>query len=198
MGMWSIVKKAINSKNPADADYKSLSELVDEVIEQTGFKKSVAVMGTLNEKINYLITQNLGGIALVASDEKQEIFFTTQKSYNAGYTDNIIAVFTPKVSGSVKLTFDVRKSTSASSAYCTTAVSTSSSFSGNNVAIDSYEGKNVSNRSLTFNVSANTSYYIYFGQSGGTNASITNYINNLALNYTIDTPKSVVMTTTTR
>lgn len=198
MGMWSIVKKALNSKNPADANYKSLSELLDEIVVNTELRRNINVLGTLSQKLNYLISQSVGGVTISASDERQEVFFTEQKTFNSGYTKNLIAQFTPTVNGSVKLSFTVGRSSSSSTAYSTVGVYTNSSASGNHIITDAYTGKDFADRSVTFSVGANTTYYIFYGQSNGTSASIQNYIKNLALNYTVNTQTDLFMKTETK
>lgn len=198
MGMWSIVKKALNSKNPADADYKSLSELLDEIVVNTELRRNINVLGTLSQKLNYLISQSVGGITISASDERQEVFFTEQKTFNSGYTNNLIAQFTPTVNGSVKLSFTVGRNSSSSTGYSTVAVSTSSNASSTRIAFDQYSGKDFADRDVTFDVEANVSYYIFYGQANGTSTSIQNYIKNLALNYTVNTQTDLFMKTETK
>lgn len=161
-----------------------IDEITEPIMAEIEKTDVVNILGTISEKLNYLITQNASGLVLSASDTTQNIVVAEEKTAVYG-TDTVLATFTPVASGTVRL----KAVGKASSINARTIIRV-------NKGGDLLEQKFITTKTYTettfdFAVEAGNQYELVLLQ-GKSDTSYIAYCNSLTLSYDINQPKSLL------
>lgn len=160
-----------------------IDEITTPIMAEIEKTKVSDILGTISEKLNYLITQNVGGVTITASDTEQDVILSSEVST----TENelVLATFAPSVGGSLRLKAMLKV---AGSSYHTDGnikiyKNTSS------LTEVSTEEKQYTSVQKDFNIEVGNTYKIVLYSSA---ATVTALCNSLTLNYTVNQPKSLL------
>lgn len=161
-----------------------IDEITTPIMAEIEKTKVADILGTISEKLNYLITQNAGGFTITASDTTQNIIVEEEKTAAYG-TDTILATFTPAVNATIRLKAMLK--VNVTNARARISVHKGSESVGNKIITQ----KVYTEATFDFEVAAGNQYTIMLSEINNGNSYIA-YCNSLTLNYDINQPQSLL------
>lgn len=161
-----------------------IDEITEPIMAEIEKTKVVNILGTISEKLNYLITQNAGGFTITASDTTQNIIVEEEKTAVYG-TPTVLATFTPAVNAAIRLKAMLK----VNNISARVAIRV-------NKGTDLVKQKIIAKKVYTevtfdFEVVAGNQYTITLEEIDDGNSYIA-YCNSLTLNYDINQPQSLL------
>lgn len=161
-----------------------IDEITTPIMAEIEKTEVIDILGTISEKLNYLITQNAGGFTMTASDTEQNVIVSSEVSTTYG-NDLLLKTFTPAVNATIRLKAMLK----GSSANTRAAILVNK---GTELVKQEIITKTVyTEATFDFEVVAGNQYTITLSELREGNSYIA-YCNSLTLNYDINQPQSLL------
>ena len=161
-----------------------IDEITTPIMAEIEKTKVIDILGTISEKLNYLITQNAGGFTITASDTEQNVIVSSEVSTTYG-NDLLLKTFTPAVNATIRLKAMLKVSPINARAAIRV-------YKGTDMVDQKIITKQVyTEATFDFEVVAGSQYTIMLSEFDRGN-SYTAYCNSLTLNYDINQPQSLL------
>lgn len=162
-----------------------IDEITTPIMAEIEKTKVANILGTISEKLNYLIIQNASAITTTASDTEQNVVLSSEVSTTYG-NDLLLKTFSPLISGTMRLKCALKMGDVYAEARIRIAENNT-----NNTYTKAVTSKTYKEEQKDFNITAGKTYSIFLIQDDNATSGIA-YCNNLTLNYTINQPQSLL------